>query len=164
MSMKISDGIVVGLIYDMCDKNGKILETRSPSNPLFYIHGQNMILPLLEESLTGRSEGFTVKLIIHPKDAFGEYRQELVTDVDRSKFPSHIALQLGMRFDTIGPDGKGITVTITKIDGNKITVDGNHPLAGKELHFDLKVHSLRAATAEELTNQQTSKQKRDQMH
>jgi FKBP-type peptidyl-prolyl cis-trans isomerase SlyD len=153
MTQTITVGMVVGLIYDMCDKDGKILETRSPSNPLFYVHGANMILPLLEDALTGQKEGFTVKLMLRPQDAFGDYRSDLVTIVDKIHFPPHLNLQCGMRFDTIGPDGKAITVEIKKIESNQVTIDGNHPLAGKELHFDLKVHLIRPATPEELQSQ-----------
>lgn len=150
MDLKVSKGCVVELAYKLKNEKGELLEERDSANPLLYLHGSNQLLTILEKSLEGQIQGFQTTLTVPPKQGYGDFDKTLITEVPLSVFPKELTLQPGMRFDTHGPKGEYIVVEVKEIKGDKVKIDGNHPLAGKTLVFDLKVMSVREATAEEL--------------
>ena len=141
---------VVTLCYKLCNSQYKVLEERTATDPLVFVQGTGQLLPAVELAIEGQVTGFTTAVKLTPQQAYGEYHNELVSDVARDQFAANLDLKFGMKFDTTGPNGKPIVVRILKIDDKVVTLDGNHPLAGQELIFELNILSVRAATDEEL--------------
>lgn len=146
--MTISKDSVVSIEYTLTDDQNEVLDSSEGTGPLEYLHGHNNLIPGLEKELEGKKAGDTFKTKIAPSDAYGEYQNELVVEVDRNQFPDDVEITEGMQFEAGGPDGSRV-VTVTSVKDAKITVDANHPLAGETLHFDVKVVSIREATSEE---------------
>ena len=147
--MNISDKTVATIDYTLKDAAGVIIETTEGDQPLVYLHGVGTILPTLEGALAGKQAGDRVELTLTPEDGYGERDAELIEVVDRSQFPDAEDLAVGMMFHVPTEEGD-VTVTISDIDGDNVTIDGNHPLAGETLQFDILVREVRDATTEEL--------------
>lgn len=148
--MQIAKDTVVTLSYRVTDPDGNVID--AGERPLVYLHGgYDGIFSRLEEALHGKAIGEQLEVKLQPEDAFGEYDAELVRVEALSLFPESI--QVGMQFERATEDGEDeIVYTITDIEGDKVVVDGNHPLAGVALIFNCTVADIRAATAEELTH------------
>ena len=146
--MQIAKDTVVTLSYRVTDPDGNLID--DGQRPLVYLHGgYDGIFSRLEEALHGKSVGEQLEVKLQPEDAFGEYDAELVRVEQLAMFPEGI--QVGMQFERATDDGEDDMVyTITDIEGDKVVVDGNHPLAGTALVFNCTVSDVRAATAEEL--------------
>ncbi|MGE0632574.1 MAG: peptidylprolyl isomerase [Pseudobdellovibrionaceae bacterium] len=147
---RIAADKVVALVYTLKDDEGNVIEDRTPENPFVYIHGQDQILPALEETLEGQSVGFCTFLRVAPEKGFGEYQEGLVAEVPKTQFPDKLGLSEGMKFDTTGPNGQPLTVEVRQVKDKSVVVDGNHPLAGLALNFDLRVLEVREPTQEEI--------------
>lgn len=152
--MKIEKDKVVSMSYSICNKEGRLLEVRSPDDPVEFLVGHGHILKILEEKIIGQTEGFMGEFIFMPEDAHGEYRTDLVIQMERSQFPDNIDIQKGMKFESMGPDGKPIALHILDIVDDKILVDGNHPLAGETLKFEIRILDIREAAKEEIARGQ----------
>lgn len=150
--MQIADNAVVAIDYTLRSDEGEILDSSEGAQPLAYLHGAANIIPGLEQALLGKVAGDELEVSVEPEDAYGEYSLELVATLDRGMFEGVDELQVGMQFHASAPDGGMQVVTIRDIDGDQVTVDGNHPLAGQRLNFKVKVVSVRAATEEELAH------------
>lgn len=152
--MVIEKDSVVSLSYQLFSVNDQhndvLVEERTVDDPLEFLFGQGVLLPKVEEAIKGKSHGFQTQVVLHPRDAFGLHQPDLQTWMDKGRFPQEPALQLGMKFQTQGPDGKVLSVIVKEIEDDKVLIDGNHPLAGIELRFDLRVLRVRQATEEEL--------------
>lgn len=154
--MLIDNNKVITLAYQIAalpqEENGKevLLEERTAEEPLEFIFGTGALLNFVEESLRGQSSGFIKSLTVYPEDGYGYYNEKLLTWMDKSKFPKGMDLKLGMKFQTQGPNGDPIAVILKEIKDNKVLIDGNHPLAGMVLRFDLRVLRVREASAKEL--------------
>ena len=148
--MQIAKNTVVSLTYELFDADGKLIE--KTDGPIEYLHGGYQgIFPLVEQVLAGKAAGDTCRVRLEPDDAFGDYDAQLVHLEPRNKFPDTIAV--GMQFEGRGVEsGTSLVYTVTNIAEDKVVVDGNHPLAGKTLHFAGTVTFVRAATAEELAH------------
>ncbi len=146
---KVSKNTVVGIAYTLTTPEGEILDVVKPESPLYYIHGHGFLLQKVESALEGQKEGFKVHVSLKATEAFGEYSQDLVVELPREHFPDEEIYE-GMKYNTVGPDGEEIVVEVVKADEKNITVDGNHPLAGLDLEFDLELLSMREPTQEEL--------------
>jgi FKBP-type peptidyl-prolyl cis-trans isomerase SlyD len=148
--MEIAKNTVVGLVYELLDADGKVLE--KTESPFEYLHGgYRGIFPLVEKELAGKQAGDACRVRLEPDDAFGEYDAELVHLEPRNKFPENIAV--GMQFTGTGAEsGTTMIYTVTDIADDKVVVDGNHPLAGQTLQFSCTVNAVRAATAEEVAH------------
>ena len=146
--MKISQDSVVSLNYRMFDAENKLIDQNE--EPIVYLHGgYDNILPPVEAALQGCAVGDSVKVAMTPEESFGEIEDSLIRDEDVGLFPPDI--EIGMMFETRNPDsGETHQFRVTQIDAGKVTVDGNHPLAGQHLHFEATVLDIRAATAEEI--------------
>lgn len=148
--MQIADKKVVAIDYTLRDDEGTVLDSSEGAQPLAYLHGAANIIPGLENALLGKQANDELDVSVEPEDAYGEYSLELVATLNRSMFQGVDELAPGMQFHASAPDGGMQVVTVRDVDGDDVTVDGNHPLAGQRLHFKVKVISVREATAEEL--------------
>ena len=148
--MQIGKNTVVALTYELLDADGKVVEKTDA--PIEYLHGgYEGIFPLVEKALAGKGPGEKCRVRLEPDDAFGDYDAELVHLEPRSKFPDTIGV--GMQFEGRGAEsGTSLIYTVTDVAEDKLVVDGNHPLAGKTLHFACVVTAVRTATAEEVTH------------
>lgn len=149
--MQIAENSAVAFHYTLTSDAGEVIDSSEGREPLAYLHGSGSIVPGLENAMTGRSAGerFTVK--VSPEEGYGEHHEGMVQQVPRSAFQGVDQLEVGMQFQARGPQGV-MSVTIAAIDGDEVTVDGNHPLAGQNLNFAIEVVSVRAATEEELAH------------
>jgi FKBP-type peptidyl-prolyl cis-trans isomerase SlyD len=148
--MKIAKDTVVSLTYELTDADGVLLE--KIEQPVSYLHGgYDGIFPVVEEALHGKDVGAQCTITMQPDDAFGEYEHELVRVEPRGMFPENVAV--GMQFEG-GAEGADdddyMLYTVIEVSDKEVTVDGNHPLAGKVLQFACTVTGVRPATAEEL--------------
>ena len=146
--MQIAEGSVASFHYTLTDDAGQVIDSSEGREPLAYIHGSGQIVPGLENALAGRSAGEQLKVDVVPEEGYGIRHQELVQIVPREAFQGVEDLQPGMQFQGRNAQGS-INVTVASIDGDNVTVDGNHPLAGQTLHFDVEITEVRDATEEE---------------
>jgi FKBP-type peptidyl-prolyl cis-trans isomerase SlyD len=150
--MKIEKNAVVSLTYELSDSSGALVE--KTSDPISYLHGgYDGIFPAVEEALHGKSVGDKFSVSMEPDDAFGEYEHDLVRAEPRSMFPEEVAV--GMQFEGGSEDDEDedfMLYTVTEVSDDEVTVDGNHPLAGKSLVFSGTITGVRAASAEELAH------------
>lgn len=148
----VSKGLVVSLQYVLKDEQGEILDQSAEAGPLEYLHGYDDVLPGLEAALEGRQIGEHLRVVVPPAEAYGEYEVSLVDEVSRDQFPGVEQIEPGMQFQTQMDDGAPMVINVTAVDGDKIVVDGNHPLAGMTLVFEVEIIALRSATDEELAH------------
>jgi FKBP-type peptidyl-prolyl cis-trans isomerase SlyD len=147
--MQISDKMVVTIDYTLKDDNGTVLDSSTEGN-FAYLHGANNIIPGLENALTGKSAGDEVDVSVSPAEGYGEHNETMIQAVPRDMFDSEQEIQVGMQFHAESPEGEMIVVTVTDVEGDDVTVDGNHPLAGVNLNFGVKVIDIREASEEEV--------------
>ncbi|MEI9918360.1 MAG: peptidylprolyl isomerase [Bacteroidota bacterium] len=145
--MQITKDKVASIHYTLRDGDGNILDTSSGREPLTYLQGAGNLIAGMEEGLEGKSKGDKFKLKIAPEKGYGVKDDQLVQKVPRSAFGDQ-KIEKGMQFQT----NQGQVVTVTETGLEAITVDGNHPLAGVELHFDVEVTDVRNATSEEISH------------
>ncbi|GAB4380030.1 MAG: peptidylprolyl isomerase [Calditrichia bacterium] len=148
--MPIQPNQVVTIHYTVKDEDGQILDTTKNQEPFSYLSGRNQILPKLEEKINEMVIGSKAETTLAPEDGYGEYREDAVQTIKRSEFPENTELKEGMRFMANTPDGRQMPLTIKEIDGDNVTIDFNHALAGKTLTFDIQLVDVRDATQEEL--------------
>ena len=147
--MKIEKDTVVTLRYKVAESNGKLIE--ESKDPMVYLHGgYDNTLPKIEAALDGQEAGFDVTLQLLPEDAFGVRDEALVRTIAKKDFPPGV--KVGGQLEGRTDDGTPHVFHVTKIKGPVVLLDGNHPLAGKELRFHLKVTGVRAASAEEIAH------------
>lgn len=149
--MQIADKKVVGFHFKLTNDKGELIESSANHPPLMYIHGQGNIIAGLENALTGKSTGDSFTLTLQPDEGYGERDEELVQTLPRSEIKGSAAIAVGTEFETEFPSGPKM-VTVTAIEGENVTIDGNHPLAGEALTFEIDVAEVRDPTAEEQTH------------
>lgn len=149
--MNIQKDRVVSLEYSLHDADGELIDASSSDDPLVYLHGNENIIPGLEKHLEGKGEGDSLTCVVPAAEGYGERDDELIFNVERSEFGPNADVQVGMQFSAHSEDGQRL-VTVIGLAGDQVTIDANHPLAGEELHFAVKVVGVRDATAEELTH------------
>lgn len=147
--MLISSHKVVHLHYTLTNESGEVLDTSRGDEPLAYIHGMGNIISGLEEALTGHVAGDRFQVSVPPEEAYGIRDDALIQVVPRSAFPGVNEIRPGMQFRAESPDGVQL-VTVTEVDGDEVTLDGNHPMAGLTLNFDVEVTAVRDATDHEI--------------
>jgi len=146
--MQITHQKVVMIDYVLTDEAGNVID-QSSGQPLAYIHGIGNIIPGLEQALTGKAVGDKVEVRVEPAEAYGERQLEAIQTVPRAAFQGIDEIQPGMQFQAQGPQGVQI-VTVTAVEADQVTIDGNHPLAGKVLHFSVEIMGIRDAEPVEL--------------
>ena len=147
--MQIDKDHVVTLDYTLKDNDENVLDS-SNDGSFSYLHGASNIIPGLENALTGKTTGDELSVSIAPEDAYGEHDDDKTQTVPRNMFPPEHEIEVGMQFHAQAPDGQQLMVKVIGLEGDNVVVDGNHPLAGVQLNFDVKVMDVRQATAEEL--------------
>lgn len=148
--MSITANKAVSIHYTLTNDAGEVVDSSVNSQPLTYLHGSHNIIAGLEQALAGKSVGDKLEVTVEPEQAYGEYLPELVATLSRSMFEGVDQLEVGMQFHASAPNGGMQIVTIRDIDGDDVVVDGNHPLAGQRLHFNVEVMDVRDASADEL--------------
>ena len=146
--MTIAENKVVTLHYTLTDNEGTVID-KSDDGSFLYLHGASNIIPGLENALTGKKSGEELKVTVEPEDAYGQRDDARLESVPREMFPEDTEIEAGMQFHAEGPGGAQV-ITITLVEGDDITIDANHPLAGKTLHFEVSIEGVRDATAEEI--------------
>ena len=147
--MNIEDKRVVTLAYTLKDNDDNLID-QSDDGSFCYLHGASNITPGLENALTGKVSGDEFSISIAPEEAYGVREDEKIQTVPREMFPPDQDIEPGMQFHAQSPDGVPLVVTIAKVEEESIVVDGNHPLAGVQLNFEVRVMDVREATSEEI--------------
>jgi FKBP-type peptidyl-prolyl cis-trans isomerase SlyD len=149
--MQISENSVVSFHYTLTNDAGESLDSSRGGQPLTYLQGAGNIVPGLEEAMEGHQVGDSFKVDVPAEEGYGVHHEGLVQDVPRAAFQGVDEIEPGMSFQAQTPQGVH-SVTVTKVTADTVTVDGNHPLAGQTLHFDVEITDVRAASAEELAH------------
>jgi FKBP-type peptidyl-prolyl cis-trans isomerase SlyD len=147
--MQVAQNKVVAIDYKLTDADGTVLDTSEGNDPLAYLHGNGNLLPALEAELDGKASGDSVTAILSPEDGYGVRNEELRQEIALDEFGDAPDLEVGMQFRVAQGENQPI-FTVIEINNDKVLVDGNHPLAGVELHFDVTVRDVRDATDDEL--------------
>ncbi len=147
--MVIAQDKVVLIHYTLTNESGETLDSSSGGDPLAYLHGQGNIIPGLEKALEGKQAGDKLSVRVEPAEGYGVRDEALVQHVPRRQFGG-ANVQPGMQFHAQTSQGHARVVTVKHIQGDMVVVDGNHPLAGEVLNFDVEVAEVRDATQEEL--------------
>ncbi len=147
--MQIEKNKVVSIDYTLKNDDGQILDTSEGKEPLNFIHGNGHLIPGLEEALAGKAKDDKLNVSIPPEKGYGKRSDQMIHTVDRSNFEKDVDIKVGMQFQA--QMGQGVQLlTVVKVEDDKVTLDGNHPLADQTLHFDVDVKDVREASAEEL--------------
>ncbi|MGC3873999.1 FKBP-type peptidyl-prolyl cis-trans isomerase [Halomonas sp. GXIMD04776] len=147
--MQIAQNSVVAFHYTLTNDAGEVLDSSEGREPLTYLHGSGNIIPGLEKELEGRENGEKLQVTVTPEEGYGENQPALVQEVPRDAFQGVESVEPGMQFQA-QTQGGPLMVTVTSVEGDTVTVDGNHPLAGQKLNFDVKIAEVREATEEEV--------------
>lgn len=147
--MQIADNKVVTLNYTLRDDQETVIDS-SQDGSFAYLHGASNIIPGLEKALTDKSVNDELTVVVEPSDGYGERNPEMSQVVSIEMFDDADDIEVGRQFHAASPDGQPVVVTVTAVEDGNVTVDGNHPLAGVTLHFDVKVMDIRDASDEEI--------------
>ncbi|MFL0798409.1 MAG: peptidylprolyl isomerase [Cellvibrionaceae bacterium] len=153
--MTIADKKVVTMQYTVKNSQGEVLDSSEQAgSPLVYLHGAQNVVPGLEAALNGKQAGDKMEVTLEPAEAYGERMDELIQEVPRSAFEgiAEKELTIGMRFNATTDSGHPLPVVIVEVSEENVTVDGNHPLAGVALSFDVEIEDVRDATEEEISH------------
>lgn len=142
---------VIGFHYTLTDKTGTVLDSSIGDEPLYFLEDTQQIIPGLEKVIQLMNVGDKRKIEVKANDAYGEVNPELVVKVKKTQFPPEATLQVGDQFQ-VNNDPHSPVFTIMTVDTDEVTVDGNHPMAGKDLFFDVEIVGSRPATEEEVTH------------
>lgn len=142
---------VIGFHYTLKDQAGTILDSSNGGEPLFFLQDAGQIIPGLEREIILMNVGDKKKVEVKASEAYGDVVSDLVVTVKRNQFPEGAVLNVGDQFQ-VNNDPQAPVFTIKAIVGEDVTIDGNHPMAGKDLFFDVEVTDKRDATAEELSH------------
>ncbi len=148
--MQITADKVVLIHYTLTDDSGTVIDSSSCGDPLAYIHGQGNIIPGLEKALEGKQAGDKLDVKVDPAEGYGVRDAALVQQVPRRAFGGVAKIEPGMQFHAQTSQGHTRVVTVMNVQGDMVTVDGNHPLAGQNLNFAVEVTEVRDPTEEEL--------------
>ncbi len=150
--MKVEKNSVVTLEFTVFDmETDEVLEETSDMGPFFYIHGTESFIDKIEEALDGEEIGYECAVELTPEDAYGEIDPELIEEISKTEFEAEFDdIYEGMEFEADMDDGSVANYVIKFIEDDVVTIDGNHPFAGKSLRFEIKIAGIRPATDEEL--------------
>ncbi len=150
--MNIAERCVVAIDYTLKTADGSLIDTSEGDEPLHYLHGGGQIVPGLESALLGKAVGDKLSVVVKPEDGYGLHRGDRVLTVPRSSLPEGEEPEVGMQLEAVGRRGEHIVLWVKEVHAETVVLDGNHPLAGETLHFDVEVKAIREATEEELTH------------
>lgn len=147
--MQIADRCVAYFHYTLTNDAGDVLDSSNGREPLPYLHGKGNIVPGLEKALAGKTVGDKLNVVVAPEEGYGPRIDSLVQVVPKAAFQGVDKLEPGMQFQAESNMGP-VSVVVTAINGDNVTVDGNHPLAGETLHFAVEITEVREASVEEV--------------
>ncbi len=147
--MEIAADAVVLIHYTLKDDDGKVLDSSAGGEPLAYIQGHGNLVPGLEKALEGKTNGAALAVTLTPEEGYGKRNDALVQRVPKRSLQGSGEIRKGMQFRAQTDEGLRV-FTVTAVVGDMVSLDGNHPLADRTLHFDVQVVEVRGATAEEL--------------
>jgi FKBP-type peptidyl-prolyl cis-trans isomerase SlyD len=145
----VQDGLVVSMEYTLI-VDGEVLDTSDGVGPLQFLAGHDNIVPGLERAMIGMKIGESKDVVVSPEDGYGEFDEEAFMEVPRSEFPTDMEIEEGVELSVTDEDGKNQYARVESLTDETVSLDFNHPLAGAELHFSVKVIELRDPTEEEL--------------
>lgn len=146
---EVQNGIVVSMDYKLV-VDGELLDSSDEAGPLQFLAGYENIIPGLEREMLGMKIGDSKDVVVKPTDGYGEFDDQAFMDVPRSEFPQDMELEEGMELHVTDEDGQHQAAYVSSFDDQTVQLDFNHPLAGAELHFSVKVVALREPTEEEM--------------
>jgi len=149
--MPIKQDSVVSIHYTLKDDSGEVIDTSAEREPLAYLHGHGNLVSGLERELEGKDAGDRLSITVTPAEGYGEYDRQLVQKIPRRSLRGVANPKVGMQLHMQTPQGPR-AVTVTHVTGDMLTIDANHPLAGKNLNFEIEVTGVREATEEELAH------------
>jgi len=149
--MQVGKNAVVTIDYTLKDPEGQVIDSSVGKESLPYLHGAGNLIPGLERALEGKAAGDNIQVTVAPEEGYGQRDDRLIQSVPKTAFQGVPDIKPGMQFRT-GGGGQQSVVTVTKVEGETVTVDGNHPLAGIPLNFDVTIKEVRAATKDELAH------------
>ena len=149
--MQISKDRVAVIDYVLTDDDGDVLD-ESHDGEFAYLHGAQNIIPGLESALEGKQAGEKLNVSLEPKDAYGEVDPQRIQVVPREMFQTDDEIVPGMQFHAQSPEGHMMVITVAEVDDDEVTIDGNHAMAGMNLHFAVSVVEVREASADELSH------------
>lgn len=147
----VADDVVVSIDYTLT-VDGEVVDSTEGDEPLAFLQGHQNIIPGLEHELSGMKIGDSKTVVVPPSQAYGEVDPDNIIDVPRGEFPAEIPLEPGTELEVKNADGEVLSATIASINSDTVKLDFNHPLAGKELTFNVTVVDLRSPTEEELAH------------
>lgn len=139
---KIKKGNTVTIHYTGKLNDGTVFDSSISREPFKFTVGKSSILPVLEDAVVGMNAGDTKTVNIPMEDAFGPYKSELVLEIEQDKFPDDIELKVGQTVELKNPDTEPMLASIVDISPSTVKLDGNHPLVGKDLVFDIQVMAV----------------------
>jgi len=149
--MKITNQKVVEIHYTLSDSEGKVIDSSAEQGPMSYLHGAQNIVPGLEQALAGKTVGDKLSVVVAPEDGYGHKDAALVQELPRESFGGIDNIEVGMEFHAQTEDGMQV-VEVINLSDDTVTIDGNHPLAGVKLHFDIEILDVRDATEDEMSH------------
>lgn len=142
---------VISFHYTLTNVAGEVIDTsRDTAAPFSYLEGQSQIIPGLEKAMAALKTGDKKKIEIEAQDAYGNHDAQLVVEIEKEKLPKSEDLREGDQFQASGPNGEALMFRVVGFNGEQVQLDGNHPLAGEKLVFDVEVVDVRNATADEV--------------
>ena len=147
--MKIAKDMVVAIDYTLKNSEGEVIDSSEGAKPMHYLHGAKNIIIGLEQELEGKSVGDDLSVHVKSELAYGERVQARIQEVPKEAFSELGEIEVGKRFQAETEQGP-VPVIVTALSGTTVTVDGNHPLAGQDLFFEVSVKEIREASQEEI--------------
>lgn len=148
--MNIGENTVASINYTLYLEDGSIADSSDGQEPLTFLFGHDNIIPGLEDALEGLKAGDKKTVVVEPADAYGEFQKEAFQEVSKADFPTDVELEVGMQLALVDEEGYHVPALIDKITDDTVTMNFNHPLAGRTLKFDVEVMEVRSASEEEL--------------
>lgn len=148
--MRVAEGTVVTIAYDITDESGEIIESSDISGPITFLHGHSKVIPGLDRRLLGMAKGDEATFEFPPEEAFGRIEDAPKTKLQRSEFPPGTAFEPGLEFEAKAPTGQSIRLRVLEVTGDEIHVGILHPLAGQRIGISVSIVALRSATKAEL--------------
>lgn len=150
--MKIAKNTVVSFDYTLTDDTGKVIDSSTDSAPLDYIQGHGQIVPGLEREMEGKEVGAEFKIKIKPEDGYGVRHDERTMKVPRAELPPELEPEVGMQLAGESQGGDPVPLWVTEVGTSHVTLDGNHPLAGQNLNFEIAIRGVREPSKDELSH------------
>lgn len=147
--LTVADNLVVTMEY-ILKVDDDVIEDTKETEPIQFLQGAGQVLPALEGQLYGMAVGDSKDLVLPPEEGYGLVDEDAIADYDRSEFPKEIPLEAGVELELKDQDETTHYARIVAVDDNNVRLDFNPPLAGKSLHFSIRIVALRSATDEEI--------------